>query len=138
MDPAFSALAPPARYGVAHIGADVSGIGTGGGDVTGLTVTFTVYSRPIVVRAKLSGVKQVTSTGVPQIYLASPDHLTIYDQWADLPSIATTVLKSNVELEAYFETPGTYTVVVYAITNAGTVTVTSSATGRSRLRWREE
>lgn len=50
--------------------SSVTGIAAAGGDVTGLTITFTVGDRPVVVEVVLPLVGQVTSAAQPTFYIA--------------------------------------------------------------------
>lgn len=61
---------PARELGYAENTTTVSGIASAGGDVTGLSLTFTVGPRAVMVEVHLPLVGQVTNAGQPTFYIA--------------------------------------------------------------------
>lgn len=141
MDPGVSVLAPQRGTELAYAEntSHVTGIPVGGGDVTGLTITFTVAGRPVYVFVHLPLVGQVTSTGQPTFYITEGVISVARSQHP--ASIAAAAFGGGVVIAHRFAAgAGAKTVKVTATTTAGTVSVFSdgSAGGYRAKIWAEE
>lgn len=111
---------------------NVTGISSAA-DVTGLTISFTVGTRPVMVEAVLPLVGQVTSTGQPTVFITASDN-SAYSS-AQPPSIAATGLYGGFVIKKRFAAgAGAVTTKVRAQTTAGTVSIFSDVTRPSYIQ----
>lgn len=111
----------------AEITSNVTGIANAGGDITGLTISFTVGSRPAWVFMRLPLVGQVTSAGQPTFYIADASNVA-YSRSLHPSSIAAGGFGGNVFVSYRFAAnTGTVTCKGRATSAAGTVSVFADA-----------
>jgi hypothetical protein len=123
------------ELGYADITANSSSIGTSDTDVTGLTITFTAPSRPVMLEARVSGAQQVGSTGFPQVKLCDSSNTVLDTQGVGSYTAGafTGALAPRVRLASL--TAGTsYTFKVRAATTAGTMVCDASSTQKGFIR----
>lgn len=114
------------ELGYAEITAAVTGISTIA-DVTGLTITFTVGVRPVMVEAVFPLVGQVTSTGQPTLFITDGSNVDL--SRVQFPSMtAATFDGGRVIKRRLAANTGAITTKVRAQTTAGTVSIFGSGT----------
>lgn len=111
----------------AEITSHVTGIGAAFTDVTGLTITFTVGARPVLIEAVLPLIGQVTLAGVPQFFIVNALGNDI--SRSTVPSLAAGAFDTPAPIRVRLPAnTGLYTAKVSANTSAGTVSVFSTGT----------
>jgi hypothetical protein len=110
----------------AEITANQLGISTIA-DVTGLAISYTVGTRPVELQAHFPLLAQVTTAGIPTLFITDAANADIARCVAT--SIAAGSFGGGLNVFTVITAPGTYTHKVRAQTTAGTLTIGSQPKG---------